>query len=408
MSNIYGMFTKVNGDGSVTTSRVKYYQTYSQMVEDNNPGVYGVVGENNTVYHKTDAGWVVGFPNINDESTYSAFEVYAHDTEIPVGDCEALGGYVTNAIPAEMTHKFMIRLEGDVETNDVIVDWGDGSTSSIANGDYEQIIDYKDTYGSKDLLLGHTYSTTGKYIIKIFGKNYYTFRNHLAYFIDADTGNKYVSNTGKHNIVCRILERDLPIASHVTTHASMFRSSRHLLNVVVDATNSFYNSKNINSCFYYCDNLLTAYGFNGLAKDCNCGSVFYEDRALQKTDFVIPSDATNVKSVLTNCQSLEYSINSLFSQKVYTHITSFTDAFYGCKKLTGIIDPNIFWNNKYITWVDGASGNHYRTFHNCTLINSQAPLSWGGTASNDIIEKRLEEQLDELESRVEALETTTN
>lgn len=68
---------------------------------------------------------------------YSAFEVYANSAEIPAGTEHAELGSITVAIPALMTEKFAVRSNYKQEDSDVVVDWGDGTTSSISKGEIE-------------------------------------------------------------------------------------------------------------------------------------------------------------------------------------------------------------------------------------------------------------------------------
>lgn len=334
---------------------------------------------------------------------YTAFEVFAHDYDIPVGECEELGDYVNNAISAKMTHKFCLKIEGDIETNDVIIDWGDNTESIISNNEYEDIYTYMSDPNLKDLLLSHTYEANGKYIIKIFGKDYYTFRHHIITFTDSTTNEKYKDN-GDYNLVCRILSDDLPIASHITTHASMFRTSLHLLNVNINDTNNFKKSKNIVSCFFKSSNLLSVNGLSSLDSDCLIQSLFYDCISLIDTDLVFPQNVEDISTILRNCSKLTKKIESFFTSNQYFYLRKCNQAFVNCKLLSGTIPANNFWNNKYVTHVDGSSGTHYWTFLNANVIKDQAPISWNGTASDDIIESTIEQNVDELNDRLAVLE----
>ena len=88
--------------------------------------------------------------------------------------------------------------------------------------------------------------------------------------------------------------------------------------------------------------------------------------------------------------------------KTYDDTIVFLDrTFKGCAKLTGTLNANKLWNNKNILWCNTGS-----TFAGCSdEIRAQVPVSWGGTASDDIIEKSLEEKYNDLLARVEALES---
>jgi hypothetical protein len=274
---------------------------------------------------REELGGSTGNDNLNDLCLlnlmdYTAFEVFPHDYDIPVGECEKLGGYVNIPIPACMTHKFTLRITGTIENNNTIIDWGDGQYSVISKKEYEDIVEYSDDYNSKDLLLSHTYTSNGKHIVRIFGTDYYTFRHYIIYFIDPDTGVKYKLDDGKHNILCRVLEKDLPIASHLSTCASMFRGSKHLLNVFIDSSSNFIKSKIITASFAQCSNLITCLGLSDLPNDCGIGPLFINCEKLEKTDLVIPPFVENVSETFKNCHKLTLNINNVFNKTSYPYL----------------------------------------------------------------------------------------
>ena len=56
-------------------------------------------------------------------------------------------------------------------------------------------------------------------------------------------------------------------------------------------------------------------------------------------------------------------------------------AVFSSAKLTGTVPADILWKDKTIQW-----SNTERAFAGCPAeIRSQVPVSWGGTASDDII-----------------------
>ena len=79
--------------------------------------------------------------------------------------------------------------------------------------------------------------------------------------------------------------------------------------------------------------------------------------------------------------------------------------FSNCRALTGSNFGNKLWNDKSINWVIKPTGSTTKTypFTGCSL-KASVPVSWGGTALDDIIEKSLEEKYNDLLARVEALE----
>jgi hypothetical protein len=341
----------------------------------------------------------------SNNSDYSAFEVFAHDYDIPVGECEELGGYVNIAIPACMTHKFTIRIEGDITTNDVIVDWGDGTTSVVANNEYADIVEYNNEWKSIDLLMSHTYNENGKYIIKILGKDYYTFRHYIIYFIDPDTGVKYKLDDGKHNILCRVLENDLPIASHLNTCASMFRGSKHLLHVCINSTSNFLKSTIITAAFAQCSNLISCNGLSDLPLNCGIGPIFINCEKLEDTDIVIPPFVSNISEAFKNCHKLPINMDKLFIHPIYPFLTNCTLTFRNCKLLTGTVKPEFFWNNNFSRNI-----SHSETFLGCLALDlTKVPTSWGGAGDDSIlIEKSDKEKIVDLESRLQILEAYIN
>jgi hypothetical protein len=103
-----------------------------------------------------------------------------------------------------------------VQDNDVIIDWGDGTIEAIKDGKY--------TWKSgKQYDLSHDYASSmtedvQTFIVKIYGKDYYTFRN-----------NSFPNN----NLISRIFDVDLPIASHIGNFASMCLGATRLTNVTI-------------------------------------------------------------------------------------------------------------------------------------------------------------------------------
>lgn len=74
--------------------------------------------------------------------------------------------------------------------------------------------------------------------------------------------------------------------------------------------------------------------------------------------------------------------------------------FRQCDSLIGDPPADILWNNKNITWL-----NTKNAFYKCSAeIKAKVPASWGGTLSDDIIEKSLEEKYNDLLTRIEKLE----
>ena len=59
--------------------------------------------------------------------------------------------------------------------------------------------------------------------------------------------------------------------------------------------------------------------------------------------------------------------------------------FSKCENLYGIIPADKLWNKHDVQWK-----NYKNLFSGCSeAVRSQAPESWGGTASDDIIDKTI-------------------
>ena len=354
-----------------------------------------------------------------DLTDYTAFEVFAHDYDIPVGECEELGGYVNYSIPTSVTNKFMLRTIGDIELNDVIIDWGDGTISTISKNEYEDIIDYPtDTYKRKDLLISHTYNVSNyplvsdsskhshKFIVKIFGKKYCAFRHHISKFKNPETNTAYSNVDGKFNLVSRVFDVDLPVASFINDFSSTFIGSQRLLNVVVDLNNNIKKVNGATSLFSDCKNLLKVNGLEFLSNSrIVYASMFYRCYSLIECDLRVTNPNEGIHGLFYDCRNLSLDLYQLLSrmnvsgnlsinvQHCFTKCIKFTCSNY--EKLSDLL-----WNNKNITWL-----NTSQVFEGCSEeIRAQVPISWGGTASNDNIEKSLEEKYNDLLARVKALE----
>lgn len=321
-----------------------------------------------------------------DTTDYSAFQVYAHKMNIPAGDTTTLGAYVTRNIPASMYHKFTLRTNVmDNTTCDVVVDWGDGYFSCISKGNFvSSSVDEGDK--ETNFVVQHTYAKEGRYTVKIYGKDYFNF-NHGG----GDQNN---------NLLCRIFAQDLPIASHIQNLATTAYRSGRLLEVKVPSYTNFYHITNWSNCFQNCTNLLSAKGFKRMSRNIvGCPSVFANCPAMTDTDFRIPYYAqSGFAALYVGCTSLNIDIKNL--QPVCDFIKgqqlSVARLFQRCTLLKGTVNASKWWNNHNITWKNTSSA-----FIGCSdEIRAQVPVSWGGTASDDIINKTLEEKIAILEQKL--------
>jgi hypothetical protein len=70
--------------------------------------------------------------------------------------------------------------------------------------------------------------------------------------------------------------------------------------------------------------------------------------------------------------------------------------FAGCSALVGTVPADKLWNNRNVIWT-----NTDTCFTGCSdEIRAQVPISWGGTASDNIIEKSDAEKIEDLQRQI--------
>jgi hypothetical protein len=265
----------------------------------------------------------------------------------------------------------------DPKNTDIVVDWGDNTITVLKDCTQVTNIDNQlkqyILVSSKDndvcIQLKHKYSSTGKYIVKIFGKNYYN-----IYTPDRDSG--------EDNLICRVLDNDLPIASHIINMSSFYRNSIRLLKVKLPEYYDITKWINVSNMFIYCTNLLSLTGFENKFKCLQSFDKFIANTtSLQECDLTIPAVLyrdNNLSAFATNCNYID--LDMLFSHNALSavKVVNVNKAFSGCKFKEGTIVPaDKLWDDKTKTWKNTTS-----CFANCSdEIKSQVPMSWGGTAT---------------------------
>jgi hypothetical protein len=324
------------------------------------------------------------------KADYTAFEVYPTDHDIEAGSSE-IGKAVWNDeslittydITASMTEEFSLWITKSRLESDIIIDWGDGTV--------EKLSELTPTNGTANdvqidvlVYVAHTYEVPNKvYTIKIYGKDYCRLSHNAT---------KLGSN---NRLVCKLLSKDLPIASHLTNLASFGLHCVRLLKVDIPSySNMLHQVVNLASLFEGCKNLIYAYGFDKLNNDIVPGgvnSVFSGCSGLLETDFKLPTTFSSARNLFYNCERLEIDIASVFSNGSLSNITiDPAGMFAGTKKLFGIVPAEKLWNNTNVTWKTYSSNvlNGGKPFiQSSDAIRAQVPASWGGTASDDIIIK---------------------
>lgn len=225
---------------------------------------------------------------ILDLSDYTAFEVYAHNIDLPIGSVDQnLGGDHTvkaQDIPSSMIHKMNIRTGSlSIEDSDIIIDWGDNSEYSvIASGDFDSTTIAPED-NERNYICAHEYSEPGKYIIKIFGHNYY----NICTPVDSD------NLEPKYNLITRIFDYDLPIASNVTNTSSICAYAIRLLSVHVPSYFDFSKVTNIGGMFRGCRNLESVKGMKNQFLVVNTAAQIFTDcYSLTTLEFTMPAAIT--------------------------------------------------------------------------------------------------------------------
>lgn len=358
---------------------------------------------------------------IEEQADCTSFSVFPTDFDIPAGVIaemdesiqqklvEVYGDWVLAeslyaAIPAQMTSMFNIATKiPDVTKADIIVDWGDGSRSVVKNGDFLRVLVQNETYDNKHIVMSHTYATSGKYKVTIYGKDYYALRPQVT---PAMTGVEEGTARSAYNLICECLGGEHRIASHISNGSSMFCDSLRLLKV-----NNYYcytlkNISNYASMFADCLNLISVLGVS--AKDscfCNINNMFISCKNLRECDFQFPPLAHPTNSLFqtfNGCENLEGNIEDFFSCNFIHSRMSWRHTFRNCAKLTGTVPAHLLWNDPNITWEidisnDSAGSNSVGMFYKCSdEIRAQVPPSWGGTNVDTVVTPTVQETVTEL------------
>ena len=296
------------------------------------------------------------------------FEVYATDAVIPAGTVDADTGlaYAVD-VPAGMTHAFKLRSDTPRAAQDVVIDWGDGSSSNLKNGDYDSINDSEwATVRELVYAVSHTYSTPGKYIVTISGKGYWGFQ----------------VNSQVANILSRIFASDLPVASWVVNLASCAANSPKLQSILIPTgMDLFTHIHNASGIFNGCVNLLSATNFATKFQYTRyVQNMFKGCLHLVTCDFRIPQNCIKsnaYKSVYEGCAALMANSADLLPERGFDGVNlDISRCFYGCASLTGTVPASILWNDMRVVWT------HANTFTGCpAALLAQIPTSWGGTAA---------------------------
>lgn len=302
---------------------------------------------------------------INYTEDYTAVEVLATDAVIPAGtDDDVTDLKYSSAVPAKMEAVFIIRLTCPPAESDVIVDWGDDTTFNTANTDVNS--DLEIDGNEYNVIVRHTYTEPGRYIVKFHGKKYFGF------------GSKF-KGALIETITCRMMAADLPIASHINAIGNLAYASKRLLKIDVPTYFLSAGMFNLNATFNNCKNLVSATGLRYFQSSVrNITWISNGCTALTNTDFIMPGYLRDggIDHVFCDCPNLAVDISKLFPGSGFIGKGTYSAerAFYNCGSLTGTVPASMLWENTDITWTKTSEA-----FKNCSdAIRAQVPTSWGG------------------------------
>lgn len=371
--NKFTTITAGAGEGIVSTAEYTAFEVYPTNKKiaagtDSDVPIYGSAYSANTAYAVGD---YVLCPS--QEKIYTCIAALTKTDNIEPGVTEGWESYwvegnehfdgyyykYTVDVPANATCKLrMYSYKKNREDCDVVIDWGDGTTTRVADTadtsvtftDYSK--SYRDVHKYSNIMIPHTYADKDcgkKYIVKIYGKDYFMLRGN---------------NAEANNIISRMLDRDLPIASCVTNLSSFCRNSLRLLQVNVPKGYLLRSGINITYLFAGCTNL--RFGLN---------------------EYCVFGMPENNCYMFNNCVNLECDISNFdYIFRAGSVINNFSYIFTNCKKLFGTIDPKVYWDNPSTLYAGKLIT--YDCFLGCSAaIRNQAPKAWGGTLDNSMLDK---------------------
>lgn len=297
------------------------------------------------------------------QNTTTEFQVYATNAVIAAGVTDSETGipWATD-VPAGMTQKFKIRCDVLAADSDVVVEWGDGTSSAIAKNEFESSDDSDWGLGEMVYVMAHTYAAPGRYRVIVRGKQYWGFQQVKGF-----------------NIISRIFDHGYPTAGWLQNLSVACQWSPKIQKVVFPTgLELFANIHNAYALFADCVNLVSV-------KNCQTKFRFTRDvtnmfsgcAALKECDFQLPQSAVKNASynrVFYNCYSLEADIANLLPDRGFDGKTvSMIECFRGCSKLTGTVPALKLWEDMVINWTAT------RCFTDCSdALRLQVPVSWGG------------------------------
>lgn len=358
---------------------------------------------------------------IRNSATITSFDVYANETEIPVGEHEVLGT-ISEAIPAGMTERFCIRINSnfrDAKDSDIIIDWGDGTIYNVKEkvtaGDMEGIeiqVDESDFAKENELkmFVSHTYAATGKYTIAITGTKYFGISHQWS----SDT-----------NLICNVFGMNHYLASNFANVSCFCINAKRLTKVVIPTKQNFDFIDNWYRVFKDCVNLQYAYGLKTkLLRKNMFNEMFMNCKNLIDTDFVIPTGTfkagnDGIKNLFNGCEKLTTKLNKLIPLCGFPGARiAVIGLFKNCKSLPADTDKtwqwdqiaSALWLDKVKYW-DGCykwSAKEEMPFYGCSdELRAKIPVNWGGT-NTQIDVTNANESIEKINSEINKVNAVIN
>lgn len=328
---------------------------------------------------------------------YSSFYVWASDVTVPAGKVSEMPESIRNTLKAvygrkvdyvsvanpiapNKTHTFTFRTVVDPTDLDMVVDWGDGTKTTLVeetwdDSNYKKYQPYEDV-DEQDYTVTHTYAAAGRYLVKITGSRYFSYRH-----------------TEKNNLVAVPFAPQAHIASFISNISSMFKGSERLLVIDASYLYPFRNKGNMYGLFHSCKNLHTVLSLGMPINPSNMGSTYYgcSNLTVNDSSFGQMKGNDSIEYHYSGCVNLDADIGDIITEKFMSSSISVGSAFRDCKKLHGTVPAKYLWEDATIRWrmnvLNDASGsNKSGPFYGCSEeIRAQVPKSWGGTNASIVV-----------------------
>lgn len=350
--------------------------------------------EDNKIWDAINSGIKVDSTGSSD---YSSFYVWANDITVPVGKVSEMpediqaelvkvyGRKVKNVSVAEeiapgRTHSFSFRTIVNPTDLDLVVDWGDGTKTTLAEETWDEtnhtVYQPYEDIDEQDYKVTHTYSAAGKYLVKILGRQYFGYRH-----------------AKENNLVSHPFAAGAHIASFIKNMASTYNWSNRMLVLDVSYLYPIRDVGNMAATFQDCRNLHTLISLGSPVMPSYLGSTFRGCTNLTVNDspgLGAMRGNESISYLYYNCSKLKVDIAKIITSKARVDSLLVDLAFGNCSSLYGTVPAQYLWDDATVDWkmsyaYDADHSNKQGPFYGCSdEIRAQVPLLWGGT-NKDII-----------------------